>query len=478
MLTTKNHITHCSDPEFILDKQQQYSYAFRFLYQTIEESSTLDYQNKFKLRFNLTDIEFRSVVNEVKSFIKKEESDKKNKQKKLEEKLEEYQELRSKPNLTKKENYKLFDLHNDIQFLTKSLTNKPVFGGRKNLQKVSYLNNTLHHTQFEKEEDKLKVEQDLLKFKSEFDDLRLRSVFLMGEANQKGNRFFDFSRIDEGIIIYKPSFGVKIEIQFKIYRNQLQLFKKLKELSDNKLIAITVTFDKDYIRLSYDELILNGYQFDKVSKNKEVKRIQGLGLDKDDETVLIKQYYSLEHQKVRDKKLVGKLPQRCLAIDMNPEYIGFAVVDSLGNGDIKVVDSGCYDLSKLTKKLPKTATPEERTYQNNKRKYEIVLIIKELFLKAEHHKCSTFVMEDLDFKQKSLGSKEANRKTKNIWNRTLIEQQILKHCNLKGIELRKVEPRYSSFIGNIMYTHFDPINAAIELARRGLYRYSLDRYAD
>ena len=84
-------------------------------------------------------------------------------------------------------------------------------------------------------------------------------------------------------------------------------------------------------------------------------------------------------------------------------------------------------------------------------------------------------MEDLDgITDKKKGSKEANRKTKNIWNRELIEEQILKHCNLKGIELRKVQPSYSSFIGNIMYTHFDPINAAIELARRGLYKYIKD----
>ena len=208
------------------------------------------------------------------------------------EKIEEYQELRSKPNLTKKENYKVFDLHNSIQFLTKSLTNKPVFGGRKNLQKVTHFNNILHHIDFEKEEDRLKVEQDLLKFKNEFDDLRLRSVFIIGERNEKGNRFFNFSKLDEGVIIYKPNRDVKIEIQFKVYRNQLQLFKKLKELSDNKLIAITVRFDVGYIRLSYDELILNGYQFDKVAKNKEVKRIKGLGLSKEDETLLIKQFYS------------------------------------------------------------------------------------------------------------------------------------------------------------------------------------------
>lgn len=83
-------------------------------------------------------------------------------------------------------------------------------------------------------------------------------------------------------------------------------------------------------------------------------------------------------------------------------------------------------------------------------------------------------MEDLDFKeskQKDKKTKEVNRQTKNIWYRGLIEQMITKLCTQFGVELVKVNPSYSSFIGNIMYDYFDPINSAIEIGRRGLYKY-------
>lgn len=83
-------------------------------------------------------------------------------------------------------------------------------------------------------------------------------------------------------------------------------------------------------------------------------------------------------------------------------------------------------------------------------------------------------MEDLDFKEDkevNKKGKEANRQTKVVWNRGLLEEMITKLTNQYGIELIKVQPSYSSFIGNMMYNYFDPINSAIEIGRRGLYRF-------
>jgi len=39
------------------------------------------------------------------------------------------------------------------------------------------------------------------------------------------------------------------------------------------------------------------------------------------------------------------------------------------------------------------------------------------------------------------------------------------------IELIEINPVYSSFIGNIIYNYFDPVNSSIEIGRRGIIKY-------
>lgn len=80
-------------------------------------------------------------------------------------------------------------------------------------------------------------------------------------------------------------------------------------------------------------------------------------------------------------------------------------------------------------------------------------------------------MEDLVFKDNRDNNKEFNRLTKNIWNRGLVEQLITKYVQNIGLNLVKVNPCYSSFIGNMIYTYPDPISASLEIGRRGIVKY-------
>jgi hypothetical protein len=79
----------------------------------------------------------------------------------------------------------------------------------------------------------------------------------------------------------------------------------------------------------------------------------------------------------------------------------------------------------------------------------------------------------LEFKQKGVNSesKQANRKTKNLWLRTITTTTIQKHCDELGVKIIKVNACYSSFIGNIQHNYFDPVAAAIEICRRGITKY-------
>ena len=60
MITIALNIKECSDVDFLLRKQQDYSYAFRKLYSNYHKNENKDYCNLLQKKYNLTDIEFRS----------------------------------------------------------------------------------------------------------------------------------------------------------------------------------------------------------------------------------------------------------------------------------------------------------------------------------------------------------------------------------------------------------------------------------
>jgi IS605 OrfB family transposase len=494
MLTTKLNIITCSNPLFIADKQVQYSYAFRFLYKTFDESCNQTLIDYIKQRFYLTEIEFRSLKSDVETFIKQNNTQNKKKEKENISKTNELDELKNKKSLTKKEKYFKFKLIKKINFLTKSITQKPVFGGRKNLQHLSHLYNQIHlleyklsletniNTKNEINNELNDLNQRLSSQKDLYQNQRIRSFNLMGEANQKGNRFFDFSKLTEGLLIYKPNSKTKIEFKLNVSNNQLKLIKKFVSLSNDKQIPLSVYVSSKSISISYNDEILSGYILDVKSRTKEVNKVKEITKDKDLQTILIKEIYIKYFNKLKEDKLVGKIEHRVCAIDMNPSYIGVSIVErdfeneniETGEHSINIIYKFSYDLTKFTKKLNKNLIDDERLFHRNKHKHEIKEMIIQLFNIVKHYKCGGFVMEDLDFKpskEKNKKGKEANRQTKNIWYRGLLEEIIKKKTVEQGVELVLVNPSYSSFIGNIMYNNFDPINSAIEIGRRGLYKY-------
>jgi IS605 OrfB family transposase len=497
MLTIKLPITYCSNNQFITDKLEQYNYAFRLMFKTIEESCTKEYENKVKERFKMNDIEYRSLKSEVESFIKKQTTSKDKINEKIINKTDELNDLLVKKQikpLPKKEKKLIYKLYKSIDYLTNSLNHNVVFGGRKNLQHLTHLHNQYNNKLFDlnneyEQENILSIENQLvnlnnsiIKQKDKFTNQRLWSFNLMGEANQKGNRFIDFSELIDGKITYKPKQGIKIDIDVKVNKNRLKVIKQLVDLSNNKDISISVSLCNNFICLTYDDSKLSGFTIDEKARRVEVEKIKSTTSDKDLQTLLIKNIYKEHYDKLRSKMLVGKIHNRCLSIDMNPSYIGVSVLErdtenenvESGEHKIKIINTFCYSLKHFTKKLPQEATDIEREYHRNKHKHEIKEIFIQIFNILNHYKCSMFVMEDLDFKEskeKDKKTKEVNRQTKNIWYRGLIEQMIQKLCTEFGIELVKVNPSYSSFIGNVMYDYFDPINSSIEIGRRGLYKY-------
>ena len=455
MITRKMKITYCSDFDFIKDKVKSYSYAMRLMCKMIDESSDNNFIAKFKTRFNLTDIEYRSLVADAKAKITSMETTNESKKKKIEELNKKLYEDKI---LTKREKYKIF---NKVAFLTKSLENNIVFGGRNLLQKIT--------REYNKKSDK---DEKLLKeYLTEYRNKRNGiPCFITGEANQKGNRFFDFSGLGNGKVIYKPFKGKRIEIEFKLPKKFKNDFLKLSEMAGKKEISITVSLGLEYIYFTFDEEKLNGYAIDENERRSDVKEIKRQGYPKEIETLKIKEVYKEHYDRQRAKKLVGKIKDRCAAVDLNPTNIGFSILDKTDE-NISIIHCGWFDMERLCVKTGNASHSKEQKYLNNKRKYELSVVLKKLFNIARHYKCSQFIMEDLDGDFENKG-KETNRKVKNLWNRNLIENIIRRRCNETGIELIKINPVYSSFIGNIQYSYVDAVNASIEIGRRGLFKYT------
>lgn len=208
-------------------------------------------------------------------------------------------------------------------------------------------------------------------------------------------------------------------------------------------------------------------------------------------------YISFDESKIFDKndELIKK-KNRVLAIDLNPNYIGYSVVDWMNERDFKVIKTGCYSFKtlndkqfalKLTKKQRKELKRKERLaltskakvksiYFNNKRKHEIIEVAKDLMNVAKQHQCELVTIEDLNIKSqdKSKG-KNLNRLCNSFFIRNAFINNLNKRCNIEGIRFLKVIPQYSSFIGNFLYRRLklpDPILASIELGRRG-YEFNL-----
>ena len=268
--------------------------------------------------------------------------------------------------------------------------------------------------------------------KDEYKENR-KIYYAIGEANYKGNRRFRISK-DLKSFIFQPNQHLHIELIINgLYKKYKQILERLYQAQELKEIPITYTLTNEYISLSFDESIL---------KEEEYKPVEN----------------------------------RIFGIDMNPNYVGYSVVDWKSSNEFKVVESGTISIKEINdidfgyKKLKLSTESKERRYITNKRKHETFEISKRLVNLAEHYQCEYFSVEKLDMKSsdRELG-KRFNKLVNNCWNRDKFVNNIKKHCNIIGIGVQEVTPNYSSFVGNILYRELnrpDMELASIEIGRR------------
>ena len=273
--------------------------------------------------------------------------------------------------------------------------------------------------------------------KDEFKQKRLSKLYIIGEGNQHANRFIHINS-DLCSFIFKPNRNTNIQLtingRYKRYKSTLQ---RLYILQQDKQIPLTYQLDDKYIYITYDESMVY-------------------------------------------KPCYKSIENRVFAIDLNPNYVGWSVVDWESSSEFKVITTGVIstkdinDFDNSLKGLP--STDSKKHYINNKRRFEVFEINKYLVQIATHYRCELFITEDLSIESsdKSLG-KRYNKLVNNQWNHSKMVENLKKRCNIAGIRFLSVQADYSSFIGNFLYRDLelpDMVLASIELGRRG-YEFSL-----
>jgi hypothetical protein len=268
----------------------------------------------------------------------------------------------------------------------------------------------------------------------EWKELYVQPICSVGESCGKGNRKFTIT--SENTVLFKPSSKEHFEITLpKLRRNLKKDLLKLKELQDNKKTPITYRLDKNYI------------------------------------------YISFENNNLEDIDLFHKVKDRVFAIDLNPNYIGWSVVDWKNSETYKVVDSGAISNKVLNdedfdlKGKGYSSKSKKRKAITNKRNFENIDSANWLVSKAVHYKCEVFAIEDLTIQSsdKFKGSK-FNKLCNNVWCRGILTKQLKKKCDLVKMHFQTVLANFSSFEGNLIYRKTglpDMCLSSIEIGRRG-----------
>ncbi len=447
MITLKLKIKNINNIDFINNKINNYSYAYRKLFNnltSIENDKTI--KKNFCKKYELDSYDYLSLLQEIKT--------KRSQVKTLKDSLISQEKNILNRLKTETNKHKIYKLNKKLKSINDNLSKNIVFGNKVILQKLSFLNN-----------DKINNQIKINELKNQYKEGRILPLFLCGEEYQNSNRKINFYLNDKHVI-YKPNKNTKVKIAF--YAND-NYQKKLNQLQNSLgTLPISIKISKDYIYLIYDEEKLNSFHLDIKNRDKEIK-------DKPKE--LIKEIYKKFYKEQENRKTKNKIQKRYCGIDLNPENIGISIIDK-NNNSLKEIYKCNFDLSLLNTSLKLSSTNPIQIKQNNKRKHEIKEIWKNIFNLLKHFKVSHLIIEELNFKKETINdnSSIANKKTKNLWHRTLTTNLINKHCNENGILIIEINPAYSSFIGNIKHNYIDPINSSLEICRRGIYKYTKNSF--
>ena len=245
---------------------------------------------------------------------------------------------------------------------------------------------------------------------------------------------FDFG-FQNSKLTFKMFKNKKTEIQVCLPRGkQLKELLKIQKLAEQKKITVTISFNNEFVWISFDESLL---KLEEEFKDLKKNRIMGL--------------------------------------DLNPNYIGLSVLEFNSKDEFKVLYKQVFDFTKLNQKSGKSSSNSSTKYLKNKSKFEKIQVCYDIINLLNYLKCSKLCIEDLNIKSSNKNQgKTFNRLCNNVWNRNLVINKLKMLANIYNFELVEVNPAYSSFVGNLLYGNEntpDMIASSIEIARRGYKKF-------
>ena len=277
---------------------------------------------------------------------------------------------------------------------------------------------------------KLFIDRTFKKIKrKDFKLMRMDPLVSVGESLQEGNRKYVLDVIENNLIMFYPDRHTEIEIRLpKLRKNYKDDLYRIQNLMENKKIPIQIGVDLSHIYISYDE--------NNLSEN-----------------------------------VCCPIDKRFMAIDMNPNEIGYSIVDWVDDNNFSIITAGILSIKEINDRQLKLKVPSsdpKNIYLNNKREYETFEISKELVKIAQHYRVSAFGLENLDLYSKDYTKgKKCNRLIDNFWSYSRFSKNLTKRLILNNLKYYEVPAAYSSFIGNLTYSNYpDPVAASIEINRR------------
>jgi IS605 OrfB family transposase len=166
-------------------------------------------------------------------------------------------------------------------------------------------------------------------------------------------------------------------------------------------------------------------------------------------------------------------PGRILSLDLNPNRIGWTVVEEAGAQGCRCMAWGVFEYPGLSSRTKLASDDPRSKALTNKRRNELSLIAKELSTLARHYRAAAVVTERLSMGAKDHGKgRRFNRLLNQCWFKAGLLQPLLRRLDEAGLAHAEVNPAFSSQIGNKFWADSmdfpDPACAALELGRRYL----------
>ena len=339
-----------------------------------------------------------------------------------------------------------FDNYNDIDHLDSWLKNsaikegKSIYETEKELQKSSEkkIRTCFGGKSLMNDYRSGKVSKDELRA------CRLSPLVSIGTADSGTTRRFGnrkFRLLDDlsgVIILIHGKNRITVKFSARLSKNYLKIIRLLYEHQVAGDMPITYKIDANFVYISY-----------------KVKEL---------------------YKNVKVVNRPKQIQDRVLAIDLNPNYVGWSVVDWKPHGDFHIVKSGTITIKDLNdaeyamKRQHLPSSHRKRKKITNERHNEIFLISKTLISTAVHYGCSMFGYEQLAIETKdNKKGTNFNRLINNQWLRRPLIDNIRKNCAKYNIECLEVLCQYSSFVGNFVFRDCgfpDMCLASIEIGRR------------